>query len=192
MTSKYHPLQVFLETSGLSRIRMTFSEIERILGFSLPNSKTYPAWWSNSTTNNTMTKVWLAAGYRTSEVDTVGEALTFVRDENSSINAGTEDTQPARPRSPLFGSMKGTTIVAPGVDLTKPADPEWATMYDKEPIELYSGEIDSIRSDPNLNVSQKIRALSAAGVSRAEIARLLNKRYQHVRNVLVDAERKAG
>ena len=33
-------------------------------------------------------------------------------------------------------------------------------------------------------VSDKIRALDAAGYSRAEIARALGKRYQHVRNVL--------
>lgn len=33
-------------------------------------------------------------------------------------------------------------------------------------------------------VSDKIRALDAAGFPRAEIARLLDKRYQHVRNVL--------
>ena len=33
-------------------------------------------------------------------------------------------------------------------------------------------------------VSDKIRALDAAGYPRAEIARLLNNRYQHVRNVL--------
>ena len=34
------------------------------------------------------------------------------------------------------------------------------------------------------SVSDKIRALDAAGFPRAEIARLLGKRYQHVRNVL--------
>ncbi len=33
-------------------------------------------------------------------------------------------------------------------------------------------------------VSAKIRALNAAGYSRADIARMLGKRYQHVRNVL--------
>ena len=33
-------------------------------------------------------------------------------------------------------------------------------------------------------VSDKIRALARAGVSRADIARHLGKRYQHVRNVL--------
>ncbi len=35
-------------------------------------------------------------------------------------------------------------------------------------------------------VADKIRALSAAGVARADIARFLGKRYQHVRNVLED------
>jgi predicted transcriptional regulator len=35
-------------------------------------------------------------------------------------------------------------------------------------------------------VANKIRALDAAGYPRAEIARLLNKRPQHVRNVLED------
>ena len=33
--------------------------------------------------------------------------------------------------------------------------------------------------------SDKIRALDAAGYSRAEIAKFLGKLYQHVRNVLV-------
>ena len=33
-------------------------------------------------------------------------------------------------------------------------------------------------------VAAKIRALAAVGVPRAEIARMLGKRYQHVRNVL--------
>jgi hypothetical protein len=35
-------------------------------------------------------------------------------------------------------------------------------------------------------ISDKIRALDAAGAPRAEIARFLGKRYQHVRNVLVE------
>ena len=38
---------------------------------------------------------------------------------------------------------------------------------------------------PYATVSDKIRALDQAGVARADIARFLNKRYQHVRNVLV-------
>lgn len=36
----------------------------------------------------------------------------------------------------------------------------------------------------NMTISDKIRALDAAGHTRADIARLLHRRYQHVRNVL--------
>ena len=43
-----------------------------------------------------------------------------------------------------------------------------------------------LRSDAS--VSDKIRALGRMGLARADIARLLGKRYQHVRNVL-EAER---
>lgn len=42
----------------------------------------------------------------------------------------------------------------------------------------------------NATVSDKIRTLARAGHGRSEIARLLGKRYQHVRNVLVDDERR--
>ena len=44
---------------------------------------------------------------------------------------------------------------------------------------------------PEATVSDKIRALAAAGYSRAEIARILGKRYQHVRNVLEGDKLKA-
>jgi hypothetical protein len=37
---------------------------------------------------------------------------------------------------------------------------------------------------PHATVADRIRALAGAGVSRADIARFLGKRYQHVRNVL--------
>ena len=37
---------------------------------------------------------------------------------------------------------------------------------------------------PHATVADKIRALAGAGVARADIARFLGKRYQHVRNVL--------
>jgi len=42
------------------------------------------------------------------------------------------------------------------------------------------------------SVSDKIRALDQAGFRKSEIADLLGKRYQHVRNVLVNDARRAG
>ena len=45
---------------------------------------------------------------------------------------------------------------------------------------------------PHATVSDRIRALAAAGAARAEIARFLGKRYQHVRNVLEDDAQRGG
>ena len=46
---------------------------------------------------------------------------------------------------------------------------------------------------PHATVADKIRALAGAGVARADIARFLGKRYQHVRNVLEgDAQSGSG
>jgi hypothetical protein len=53
-------------------------------------------------------------------------------------------------------------------------------------VEAPGADIAAIVSS-DMTISSKIRALDAAGHARADIARLLGKRYQHVRNVLEDA-----
>lgn len=35
-------------------------------------------------------------------------------------------------RHPLFGALKGITSIPPGVDLTEPADPDWADISDEK------------------------------------------------------------
>jgi len=131
--SKYEPLRHFLAGSNASVLPMSFDEIERILGFPLPPSQAHRAWWSNNPSNNVMTKAWLAAGYETEQVDVAGRTLVFRRVRNvadyapASVPAPSGDAKPSR-RHPLFGWMKGTFTIAPGTDLTAPADPEWGDM----------------------------------------------------------------
>jgi len=48
-----------------------------------------------------------------------------------------------------------------------------------------TNDIDMMISNNSMNTSQKIRALDKLGLTRGAIAKLLNKRYQHVRNVLI-------
>ena len=48
-----------------------------------------------------------------------------------------------------------------------------------------SDEMGKIISSTELSTSGKIRALFASGMDRSQIAQVLDKRYQHVRNVLV-------
>jgi hypothetical protein len=112
---------------------MTFTEIEKVLGFKLPESRRYPAWWSNNPTNNVMTNEWLAAGYKTEQVDIEGRKLVFRRvqpvsdGQTQPAPSGDEQTKQPR-RHPLFGRMKGMITILPGTDLTEPADPHWADI----------------------------------------------------------------
>jgi hypothetical protein len=109
---------------------MTFAEIERVIGAKLPpNSPQYPAWWSNNPSNN-MTKVWLAAGFRTEQVDTKACRIVFRRVERDPAQTPPPPQAKKGERHPLFGALKGLVRVPPGVDLTEPADPDWGRVYE--------------------------------------------------------------
>lgn len=132
---KYAPLGQFLRGQKLDEIRMTFAEIERVIGTPLPaNAPKYPAWWSNNPSNNPMTKVWLDAGFRTEQVDIGGRKLVFRRrDKGAAEKTTVAPAQPPQPKGgphPLFGALKGMIVIPEGVDLTEPAYPEWADLLD--------------------------------------------------------------
>ena len=61
---KYEPLTEFLQKQPGGVVRMSFAQIERVVGFKLPPvAQRHRAWWSNSPTNNVMTRAWLDAGF---------------------------------------------------------------------------------------------------------------------------------
>ena len=126
---KYAPLRSFLSQTLGDAIPMTFAEIEAVIGEALPASKKYPAWWSNNPSNNVMTREWLAAGFQTESVDIGGEKLVFRRMRAAEVAAPRREAGriPAGTgrRHPAFGCLKGHLKVAPGTDLTLPADPDW-------------------------------------------------------------------
>lgn len=122
---KYTALTAHLAARNLPEIAMTFAEIEALLGFPLPpSSRKHRAFWSNNPTNSVMTKAWLQAGYQSKAVDVVHGKLLFAK-----MNA--VEAQPAIwKRHPLIGRFEGMITVAPGVDLTDPADPAWGSVYE--------------------------------------------------------------
>lgn len=128
---KYQPLGEYLRKQNATRVPMTFSDIERIVGVRLPKSRQYPAWWSNSTSNNVMTQVWLDAGFQTEQVDVENGKLVFRKVAPPKPEKDKEhptDEHDDKSRHPLIGWMKGTVTIAPGTDLTEPADPEWGEV----------------------------------------------------------------
>jgi len=126
--SKYQRLGDFLRAQNQERIPMSFTDIERVTKAKLPPSAhKYRPWWSNNPTNSVLTRVWLNAGYESEQVDMAGQRLVFRR----VTNPPTEPSGSAPPPSPIhpaYGALKGLAKVAPGVDLTAPAEPDWADV----------------------------------------------------------------
>jgi hypothetical protein len=135
---KYDPLQRHLQMQMGDRIPMTFRQVESIIGGLLPASaRRHRPWWANDATGHAHARAWLAAGYRTEQVDMDGEKLVFVRAagamEGDMTGKGMAEShaaytaQDASAQHPMIGALKGLLWIDPSLDLTKPAlDPdEW-------------------------------------------------------------------
>jgi hypothetical protein len=117
--SKYEPLPQFLSKKVGATHRMSFEQIERVLGFKLPKSAyEHEAWWSNNDTGHSHARVWMAAGWRTQDVDLDTRTVTFRR----AVQSGSSN-KPAK-RDP-WGCMAGTITIFPNVDLTAPTGDKW-------------------------------------------------------------------
>lgn len=143
--SIYAKLTDILEAQTGDSWKVSFSELERLLNQKLPSSAfKYAGWWSNNPTNNAMTKIWLMAGWRTEKVDVPGQTVVFRRNKAPApayyarppgfemAMMGPYETKMARPPSggrkvrfeELYGAMRGTIRIMPGVDVTAPVGDE--------------------------------------------------------------------
>jgi hypothetical protein len=117
--SKYEPLPQFLGSIHSSIKRLSFTEIERILGFKLPKSAyEHEAWWSNNATGHSHARAWLDAGWRTEAVDLSGRKVTFQRVKIADVTGD-------EPKPDPWGCMAGTVTLLPDVDLTQPSGEKW-------------------------------------------------------------------
>lgn len=130
--SKYDPLRTFLGGVQTIEVPMTFDEIEHVIGTRLPAAaENHRAWWSNNSSNNVMTKAWLAAGYSTERVDMSARRLVFRRNGSPPASPTSTSTPTTRPKGdPGFlerirARLGGTVTVAEGVDLTEPTGEIW-------------------------------------------------------------------
>lgn len=96
--SKYESLTTALSRQNTRQWRVSFEDIETIIGTKLPNSAyRHRAWWSNNPTNSVMTKAWLKAGWISSDVDMAAQKVTFRKSETPRTPQGTGE-----PPTPAF------------------------------------------------------------------------------------------
>ena len=76
-SKKYRYLANYLKESNKSRVSLRFEEIEKIIGFKLPNSaRNHRAYWSNSTSHS-IALSWMSVNYETVEVNLTKEFVVF-------------------------------------------------------------------------------------------------------------------
>lgn len=76
-SKKYQALTDFLLNSEDDSIELTFSQIEQILGFSLPESaRDHRAFWANTTTHS-IALSWLSCEFETEDINMNEESVTF-------------------------------------------------------------------------------------------------------------------
>jgi hypothetical protein len=89
MSSRYLPLTQYLNRAEEKVIRLTFDEIERILGRALPSSaRSHRAWWSNS--GHAQARAWTTAGFVVRQPELQNGIVQFVKKRDPS---GSRDAQ---------------------------------------------------------------------------------------------------
>jgi hypothetical protein len=77
---KYAPLYVYLKQKQGALWRVNFAELEKLLGFTLPDSaRIHRPWWANQgiRSGHSQAVAWEMAGWKTANVDMMAETLTF-------------------------------------------------------------------------------------------------------------------
>jgi hypothetical protein len=79
--SRYDPLRKYLAERTEPVIRLSFAEIERIIGGQLPASaRRHRPWWANERSGSHVhASAWMGAGRRTANVDLNAGSVDFVR-----------------------------------------------------------------------------------------------------------------
>lgn len=57
---------------------MTFEEIERLVGTTLPHGARFPSWWRNDA-HRAHSRAWLSAGWRVEDVPRQPDEVEFIR-----------------------------------------------------------------------------------------------------------------
>lgn len=80
-SKKYRFLSEYLLNSNQKSVTLSFSEIEDILQFSLPDSaRNHRPFWANTTTHS-IALSWLSVGYETVTVNMEKQIITFEKTE---------------------------------------------------------------------------------------------------------------
>lgn len=95
--SKYEPLRRYLEVCPEDSWQANFTEVERVLGFELPQSAyRHQAWWANQA-GGSQSQGWQEAGWQTCDVNLKGKSVRFERRRGKFQSFAPLETKSATP-----------------------------------------------------------------------------------------------
>jgi hypothetical protein len=160
---KYSKLGVFLQNSTIDPVKLTFNDVENILGFNLPKSaRKYQAWWANNGDSHThAVDGWLAMGWMT-KVALDNQVVIFTRREDAEKvkqidSSSNRDTTPAELEEIAQNSMSKYNTV-PLSARKHPNVPKLSNMLSNEHKVTFKavGELNTIKNVLISCVSQKL------------------------------------
>ena len=121
--SVYTALSSYLAGQRTSEIPLTFSDIERILGRSLPSSSyRHQAWWANNPTGHSHCRAWTEAGWATERVDLKNRSVVFRKTKNEKAPPQASPAASSNPAQ-LFGALRGSVSIKAPLDA--PSGESW-------------------------------------------------------------------
>ncbi len=160
--TNYQPLSAFLGSQRLSRLTLTFKEVEDILGQPLPPSaRKHQPWWAN-TDSHSQAKCWLKLGWKSEQITLSGEKVTFVRNGSPIASSPFSGV----PSSPNIGVEESRKAFEPALQAPK---------YEKVYIDLSDltvaarNHLDMVCKDYGLDQTRAVLAILNAAGRRAVV-----------------------
>lgn len=84
---KYYALKEFFSKCNEDEVALTFTQIEKIIGFKLPTSaRKYISWWSTQGGQYTISIAWTSEHYFRKKIDFKGEKIYFQREDGNRVD----------------------------------------------------------------------------------------------------------
>ena len=101
---RYEALSAFLQSRKTAWIRLSFREIESVIGRKLPvSARRHQAWWAN-TASHSQAEAWMGIGWKTRGLDLERESVIFERAAPLASAGVSEEAAALRRTAPQAGA----------------------------------------------------------------------------------------
>jgi hypothetical protein len=125
---KYDPLRDYLADRVTDEIKMSFTDIEKLVGPLPTSARNHRAWWANDVKSEAL--AWRAAGWRVQSVDQAAGRVVFARSGTTAPQPVGQTTAQERTRDPARKVREPTVdAIRPDVGLPEATVQSFVVSY---------------------------------------------------------------